>query len=122
MPYPFIFFREKESLNHLLPFRGSAMNRQLECKKVRPLYDPALFIPLSTLVGEQCPCESGHCGKDTEGMYAPATWRVTYLNEDAYGDDDEELDLFVCDTCINIYAGKAKTGTKTIVRVAPLQS
>jgi len=119
MPNPFIFFREKESLNHLLPFRGSAMNRRNQ-KKVRPLYDPELFIPLSTLVGEQCPCESGHCGKDldTEGMYAPATWVVTYLNEDAY----EELDFCVCDTCVNIYAGKSKTGTKTILRVAHLQS
>ena len=55
-------------------------------------------------------------------MYAPATWQVTYVNEEAYGDDDKELDLGVCNTCVNIYAGKSKTGTKTIVRVAPLQS
>ena len=89
---------------------------------MRPLYDPALFIPLSTLVGEQCPCESGRCGKDAEGMYAPATWVVTYVNENAYGDDDMELDFGVCNTCVNIYAGKTKTGTKTIVRVASLQS
>ena len=82
---------------------------------------PSTFHPTKhACIGEQCPCESGHCGKDTEGMYAPATWVVTYLNEDTYGDDNK-LGLFVCSTCINIYAGKTKTGTKTIVRVARLQ-
>lgn len=66
-------------------------------------------------LGQQC--ESGHCGKDAGGLYAPATWVVTHLDEDAYGEEDKELEFGVCDTCINIYKSGRRTRTKTILRV-----
>ena len=79
--------------------------------------------PLESFFSEPCECQLQHCGKDaTTGRYPPVPWVVAYLNEEAYGEDDQELYLGACRMCVAAYLGKKKTRTKTILKVVPLVS
>ena len=62
---------------------------------------------------KQWPCESGHCGKDDSGQYAPAAYTVTCVQEDT----GREVDMGVCNMCANIYLGKTKTRSVRILKV-----
>ena len=79
----------------------------------------ALFLILSTPPGSSSApwsCESGHCGKDGSGKYAPATFTVTGIQDDI----GREVELLVCDLCVSAYRNKRRTKTLWILSVERL--